>query len=262
MRKREFKIPFHFAAAGAIILLALFLLLGYIWKVLSASPFFSVRQVVVRNSGQSFDYLKGRNIFKIDLKGESKKALSGCPGCRKVRFLKVLPDCVIVDFVERRPVALAKFYKNYAIDREGVLFSPSGSVEEAGLPVIYGLEAKIFGPKSGVRYKRPEIDLALSIIREFNANKALNDFVLKRVDVSSLQSAKIFIFLPKREADYTRVVPQLSWSGFEVRVGEGSMRQKMMILGGLLTHSEKELSEIRYVDLRFNEPVIQFKEKP
>jgi len=35
----------------------------------------------------------------------------------------------------------------------------------------------------------------------------------------------------------------------------------MMILGGLLMHSEKELANIEYIDLRFNEPVIQFKDK-
>jgi len=215
----------------------------------------------VRNSDESFDYLKGRNIFKLKLDSEAASALSHCPACRNVRFLKVLPDCIVVDFVKRQPVAMAKFYKNYAIDREGVLFNPAGSAEEADLPVIYGLETKIFGPKPGVRYKRPEVGLALDIIGEFNAGRALKNFSLKKVDVANAESAKIFMLMPRQDADYTSSVPRMEWTGFEVRVGEGGIKQKMMILGGLLMHSEKELANIEYIDLRFNEPVIQFKDK-
>ncbi len=246
----------------AIILLAIFLLLGYIWGILSTSDFFSIKQVYVRNSGESFDYLKGRNIFKLSLGRESAEALSHAPGCRSVRFLKIMPDCVIVDFVERKPVALAKFYKSYAIDREGVLFQPGFTGEEAGLPVIYGLETKIFAPKPGRKYSRPEVALALEIIREFNSGRALKDFSLKRIDVANPESAKMFILIPRRDPNYTSSLPQVEWTGFEVRVGEGGIRQKMMILGGLLMHSQKELSNIEYIDLRFNEPVIQFKDKP
>jgi hypothetical protein len=127
------------------------------------------------------------------------------------QFLKILPYCLIVDFVKRKPVAIAKFYKNYVVDGEGFFFTPAGSIEEAELPVIYGLETKIFGPKPGVKYKRPEIDLALSIIKEFNANRSLRHFTLKRVDVAGTQNASIFILLPKQAVDYTRPVPLVGW---------------------------------------------------
>jgi hypothetical protein len=42
-----------------------------------------------------------------------------------------------------------------------------------------------------------------------------------------------------------------------VRIGEGSIKQKMMILGGLLIQAEKGLQNIKYIDLRFKEPVIK-----
>ncbi len=257
MKKQKFRIPVSAIVIPAIILLAISLLLGYIWKVLSTSDFFSVKKVMVRNSAQSFDYLKGRNIFSLDLGSESRREMLKCADCRKIRFLKILPDCLIVDFVKRKPVAIAKFYKNYVVDGEGFFFTPAGSIEEAELPVIYGLETKIFGPKPGVKYKRPEIDLALSIIKEFNANRSLRHFTLKRVDVAGTQNASIFILLPKQAVDYTRPVPLVGWYGFEVRIGEGSIKQKMMILGGLLIQAEKELQNIKYIDLRFKEPVIK-----
>jgi len=173
MKKQRFKLPVKIILILAIILLAISLLIGYIWKVLTASDFFAVGQVVVRNSGATFDYLKGRNIFGLDLKDQALKARLGCPDCRMVRFARIFPNCVVVDFVKRKPLALARFYRDFAMDEQGVLFYPAGSPEEARLPLIYGLETKIFKPVPGTRYYRPEINLALSIISEFKANKNL-----------------------------------------------------------------------------------------
>ncbi|TAM39784.1 cell division protein FtsQ [bacterium] len=249
MKKQKFKLPVKIVLIPAIILLAISLLIGYIWKVLTTSDFFAVGQVVVRNSSVSFDYLKGRNIFGLDLKGQAFKARLGCPDCRMVRFVRILPDCVFVDFVKRKPLALVKFYRDFAIDEQGVLFYPSGSAEEAGLPLIYGLETKIFKPTPGTRYYRPEINLALSIISEFKANKNLRGFTLKKVDVANPESAGFFMLLPQQE--------QL---GFEVRTGGDNIGARMMILGGLVKQASKEWANIKYIDLRFKEPVIKLKD--
>ncbi|MDD5409762.1 MAG: hypothetical protein PHC71_06695, partial [Candidatus Omnitrophica bacterium] len=140
----------------------------------------------------------------------------------------------------------------------GVFFNPAGSDEESALPVIYGLETKIFGPKPGAKYKRPEIDLALSIVKEFTANSALRGFTLKRIDVANLQTAGIFVLLPdKQPVDYSKPAFRLESFGFEVRIGAGSIKEKLMILGGLLMQGDKEWANIKYIDLRFKEPVIK-----
>ena len=106
MKKQKFKLPLLITIILAIILLAISLLLGYIWKVLTTSNFFAVKQVLVRNSSEYFEYLKGRNIFNLNLNSESAKALSNCSDCRSIRFLRILPNCVVVDFIKRQPVAL------------------------------------------------------------------------------------------------------------------------------------------------------------
>ena len=258
MKKQKFKPPVKIILILAIILLDISLLIGYIWEVLITSDFFVVKQVVVRNSNTSFDYLKGRNILKLDLKSESGKALLACLDCRKVRFARIFPGCVIVDFIKRKPVALVRFYKNFAIDEQGIFFYPSGSAEEAELPVIYGLETKIFGPKPGTKYSRPELNLAISIIGEFKANKTFKGFTLKRIDVANAKTAWFFVLLPKQVVDYTKINPRPEWSGFEVRTGENNIRGKMMILGGLVMQSSREWAKIKYIDLRFKEPLIKF----
>ena len=257
MKKQKFKLPIKIILFLVIILLAIALLIGYIWKVLTTSDFFTVKQVVVRNSAVSFDYLKGKNIFRLNLRNESWRALLSCPDCRKVRFARIFPNCVFVDFLKRQPVALVKFYKNFAIDEQGIFFYPSGSIEEIRLPVIYGLETKIFGPKPGIRYNRPEINLALSIIKEFKAQRVFRSFVLKRIDLADRESAGFFVLLPKQIADFSKANPRAEWLGFEVRIGENNIKEKMMILGGLVIQASKEWANIKYIDLSFKEPVIK-----
>lgn len=245
MKKQRFRPPLRIIFLLAIIFLALFLLIGYIWKVLKSSDFFTVRQVVVRNSDAGFDYLKGRNIFLLDLKTESLKARLGCTDCLTVRFARIFPNCVFVDFVKRNPIALVKSSRDFEMDKQGVLFYPAGS-SAAGLPVVYGLKGRL---TPGTRYNRPDINLALGIIAEFNANGNLKDFSLTRVDVANLESAWFFMVLPKQ-----------GWIGFEVRTGENNIRAKMMVLGGLVKQARDEWARIKYIDLRFTEPVIKFKD--
>ena len=214
----------------------------------------------MRNSGATFDYLKGKDIFSLDLRRESQKALANCPDCRKVRFVRMLPNCIFVDFVKRLPVALVKFYKNFAIDEQGTIFYSSPAIEESGLPVIYGLETKIFGPKPGTKYNLAEINLALNIIKEFKANKTYQGFTLKRIDVASAQSAGFFLLLPRAEwlwQPEAKPRPAGQWSGFQVFIGENNIREKMMVLGGLVMQAAGDWADIKYIDLRFKEPVIK-----
>jgi len=257
MRKQKFNFPVKFICSLAIILLAFSFVIGYIWKVLTTAEFFSVKQVVVRNSDYKFEYLKGRNIFSLNLGNEAGMVFLKCPDCRKVRFSRILPNCIVVDFLKRKPVALVKFYKNFAIDEQGVLFLPDLATEELGLPVIYGLETKIFDPQPGKSYKRSELGIALSMINEFRANKAFAGFSLKRIDLSNAGNAGFFILLPRQSVNYALANPRLEWTGFEVRTGVNNLQQKMMILGGLIMQERKELANIKYIDLRFKEPLIK-----
>ena len=257
MKKQRFNLPVKIIIFLAIISLAFSFIIGYIWKVLTSADFFAVKRVIVRNSDNQFEYLKGRNILSLNLSNEAQRAYLRCPDCRKVRFARILPDCIVVDFLKRKPAALVKFYKNFAIDEQGVLFLPDLSTQSLELPVIYGLETKIFAPKQGISYKRSELSLALSIIHEFKANRAFAGFTLKRIDVANSENAGFFMLLPRQIVNYTLAAPQAEWLGFEVRTGANNIKQKMMILAGLVIQERKEWGNIKYIDLRFKEPLIK-----
>ena len=261
MKKQRFNLTIKIISFLLIISLAISFIIGYIWKVLTSADFFAVKMVWVRNSDNQFEYLKGKNIFALNLNNEAKRAYLKCLDCRKVRFSRILPNCIVVDFLKRKPVALAKFYKNFAVDEQGVLFLADQAAEELGLPVIYGLETKIFAPQTGISYKRLELGLALRIIKEFKANKAFAGFTLKRIDLASLGGAGFFMLLPKQVVNYVLPIPSAEWLGFEVRIGANNIRKKMMILGGLVIQARKEWANIKYIELRFKEPLIKLNNK-
>ncbi len=257
MKKRRPELPVKSVILLVIIFLAFAFIIGYIWKVLTTADYFSVKNVVVRNSDNQFDYLKGRNILSLNLKYEARKAFLKCPDCRKVRFARVLPDTIVVDYLKRKAVALVKFYRNFAVDEQGVLFYPGETEEAAELPVVYGLETKIFAPRAGFSYKRSELGLALSILNEFKLNKSFSGLTIKRIDVGSPGSAGFFLGLPRQAVNYTLAAPQGEWQGFEVRIGASNIRQKMLILGGLVLQERREWNNLNYIDLRFKEPLIK-----
>jgi cell division septal protein FtsQ len=256
VKKQKFNFPLGPVVGLLIISLAFLFIMGYIWRVLTTADFFAVKQILVRNSDFQFDYLKGRNIFSLKLEQEARRAYLKCPDCRKVRLTRVLPNSLVVDFLKRKPVALVNFYRDFAIDEQGFLFEPDQTTQGLELPVIYGLETKIFAPRAGVNYRRLEFSIALSIIKEFKANRAFSGFSLKRIDVANPGSAGFFILLPPASGQ-GQALAGLAPPGLEVRTGLSNIRQKMIILGGLLQQERREWGNIKYIDLRFKEPLIK-----
>lgn len=235
-----------------IIFLALFFITGYIYRILGASDYFKIKEIITREQNSAdLSYLKGKNIFAVDLEGESRYISESFPNYGKINLVRVLPDRIFVDFVERQPRALLKLYKYFALDKDGVLFTPSAQDLQADLPVISGLETKIFGPKPGKKYSLKEINLVLNIIKEMNMNKALKDYKIKKIDVANPSNSTVFIAFAHSNQ------PQ---ELLEVRIGGEGIKDKFTVLGGIITQEKLSLNKIRYIDLRFKEPVIKLKD--
>lgn len=229
-----------------IIFLALFFIISYIWRVFGSCGYFKISEVIAK-SADSIDlsYLKGRNIFNVDLKRESGYILDSFPEYANVRLTRVFPGRVFADFIDRRPQAFIKLYKYFAVDEEGVIFYPKNQPAETELPVITGLETKIFGPKSGKRYSIRELVLALNIIKESKRNNILKYYKIKKIDVATYTSASLLI-------------QDNGQQSLEVKLGGDNIQNKIAILGGLLIAAKKDIENIKYIDLRFKEPVIKF----
>lgn len=260
-RKRKNNFPLRPLAAGLIILLALGFILGYIWKVLTTADYFRVREIVC-SEAESFDlsYLKGRNIFALGLAGEAEAILRRCPDCSRVRLARIIPDRVYVEFIRRRPLALVKLYRYFLIDEDGVIFSAATRPETAGLPVITGLETRVFAPKPGARYQNRELSIALQILKEAAKAPLLKKYKIERVDIAGIDSITVRIPLDREQVVYAKWKAPEKKAFLEVKFAQGNIRNKVAIMAGLINQESRNLRNIKYIDLRFNEPVIKFKD--
>jgi len=131
---------------------------------------------------------------------------------------------------------------------------PKG-LEETELPVIVGLETKISQAKSGKRYNIKELALALDIIKEFKVNNTLQKYEIKRIDVANLANVSLFLELLDYPKGLATTVPGI----LEVKMGQDGASDKIRVLGDLFNQLNNDLTNIKYIDLRFKEPVIKFK---
>ncbi|MDP2941345.1 MAG: cell division protein FtsQ/DivIB [Candidatus Omnitrophota bacterium] len=255
MRKKRFNLPVKTAVIILAVLLVFAFTIGYSAKFLLNADYFRIKDVIARGADAAgLSYLKGKNIFSLDMEKESLYLMDSFPDASGIRIVRLLPNRVFVDFVKRRPVALIKIYRYFALDSEGVIFyAPDDAHAQAALPVITGLETKIFGPKPGNRYNTREIRLSLEIIREFKSSRLLRNYILKRIDAASFSSAAIFISSPLNALTGKRALENL-----EIKLGPSGIREKTAILGGLLQQEKGAIANIKYIDLRFKEPVIKY----
>jgi len=135
--------------------------------------------------------------------------------------------------------------------KAGVFFYPPPEALSAGLPVVTGLETKVFGPRPGKAYNISELVLVLHILKEIGKNSLLKDCKLIRIDVSDIANSSIFLPCPN---------PSPGPCELEVKLGRDKIKDKVNIMAGLLIDAKNDSSSIKYIDLRFKDPVIKFKD--
>ncbi|MFC1675422.1 cell division protein FtsQ/DivIB, partial [Candidatus Omnitrophota bacterium] len=129
------------------------------------------------------------------------------------------------------------------VDSDYVFFSPTRSIgQDSALPVILGLETKVFGPKPGRRYRVKELELAMRIIDGFKERRRLRNFRLKSIKAASPEKTVLVLA-----------------GGIQVKIADQEIEKRLDILGDCLASLKNEIENIRYIDLRFSEPVIKLK---
>lgn len=252
MKKQKIKFPIKLIFIILIVLIGIFTLRA-VSRNLKNAPFFKITDIIMKeNNSLDLSYLKGRNIFSVDLNKEAKRLALNLINYKKIRIIRVLPDRLFVDFVKRKAFAYVKLYRYFCVDDDGLLFDEPLEAFDPNLAVILGLDTKIFGPKTGTLYNNSELLLALNILKEFKKNKALGGYQIKTIDVTTPVNAAIFLSLNQAPGSIDR--PTL-----EVKIGQNNFVDKINILSSLLAQTNNERNNIKYIDLRFKEPVIKLK---
>jgi len=214
--------------------------LGYLMR----SDYFRIRDVLVAEGiKDNFSYLKGRNIFSIDLSKESQYISNLYPIYKKIQLIRLLPDRIYVNFAKRQALAYVRLYRDFCVDKDLMLFDPVDNIGRENLPIIVGLETKIHGPKSGSKYAIKELVLAVTLIKQINNNKALKNYNFKIIDVN--------------KPDIVLLVLE---NGPEIRISQSNIENRVNLLATLFIQSKGALNNIKYIDLRFKDPVIKLKD--
>lgn len=239
------KDPFPKRAVITIIVLFVFFfsLLSAV-SALKNLDYFRIKNIICNGSGPiKLSYLKEKNIFAIDLEKESVYISGLYPAYRKIKVFRVLPDKLYVDFIKRRPLAYVRLYRYFCVDDDLVLFNIPEEEKGQDLPVITGLDSRIFGVTSGKRCNLAELAFALNIIKEARANTGMKSYKIARIDIANANNASFFVS-----------------QGLEVKIGADNLKGKMNILSSLLNQANSATASIKYIDLRFKQPVIKLKD--
>jgi len=261
VKRRRDNFPLKPLVISAAIVISLIALAGYLRKVLTTSNYFNVSDIISKEQlNGNLDYLKGKNIFTLDLRKESLNISAKCPDCLKVRVARILPDRLFVEFIRREPVALVKLYRYFVVDQYGVFFGSMPNPGNLDLPLVTGLETKLFGVTLGRRYVTKELALVLNIIKEFNNSSSLKGYSIKRIDVGTADDVSLFIPLNLNKEAYAQWQPSARENILEVRISQGNILEKIAVISGLINQEKHNLANIKYIDYRFKEPVIKFKD--
>lgn len=229
---------------------SLFFLVGWIISYAGASGLFTVREIAVaENLGQvdapELDKLKGHNIFAVRLDPLEARLRSRYPALSGLRVMRSFPDQILVTAVKRESFArLAGVNRSFTVDRDGYLTGIAGP-DDSVLPLIRGIRT---GKTSlGEALEDERIKTAVDIITLFRTDGLLTAVPLKSVDVSDMNRISCVI------GDDA--------SGIEVIVDDKTFRKRTGELGTLLSRGEIDLMEVKYIDLRFGQPIIGQKKK-
>jgi len=207
------------------------------------SRLFSVKMIVLEPAMDFFDvrelnYLKGKNIFDIDPDLVQDRLQKQYPNIAYLKVVKRFPDTLVIMATQRNPFAQLRIrYHMVVIDGHGVVLSELAT-EDKNLPLIQGVKAeqKI---KVGRPLTDPPVSIALNIIKIFRQNAALTVYPVSKIDVGNLSKINMTI-----------------GHNLNIILDREQVKQKFKMLELVLAQSKMDLGNVKYIDLRFKEPIV------
>jgi len=212
---------------------------------LSKSPYFKIKAIQYDETLQFINKrelakLKGKNIFSVDLNEIQKKLRRRYPQLERLRIMKRFPDQIIVLARERHPFAQIELNgKILTLDIGGVVLSSLGKRNKK-LPFISGLQQEKGYFALGVPLKGRDILTALEIIEVFQEERLLSKYRIKLVNMEN--ASKIQLTLSNK---------------LDIIIDQDKMISKFRKLGVILIKSKINSKEVKYIDMRFKEPIVK-----
>lgn len=246
-RKSKIDIPAVVIRNG-ILSLAVLLFLLWIWKAttnfLHTASIFRIQKVTADTDVKFLETrlsnkLRGKNIFSVDLKRLHREIRSIFPQVYDLSVERRFPDSIHVNAKRRDPFAQVMAAGNYLIiDDEGVIIAfAQKPVEKHPLVIHAHVEKQKIA--LGARLASPEIKAAIAVIKTFYNNNTISKYPITDVDVDNLTKISF------------KIGPYL-----EIILDNEDVSAKLDMLVSLIIQKRLDFREVKYIDLRFKEPVV------
>ena len=246
-RKNKVDIPAVVIRNG-IILLFVLLVTVWVWKsvdgYLHSAPIFRIQEVTADPDVKFLEQriltkLRGQNIFTVDLNRLHREIRSMFPQIYELSVERRFPDSIHINAKRRDPFAQVLVNQNYfTIDDEGVvIFIDRKPFAKFPLVIQSHLEKKRL--VLGTRLATDEIKTAVAVIKAFYNNNTLSKYPISDVDVDNLSKVSF------------KIGPLL-----EIILDKDDITAKLDLLVSLISQKKLDFREVKYIDLRFKEPVV------
>jgi cell division protein FtsQ len=182
----------------------------------------------------------GRNVFFVPL-NERRKQLEAIPWIQRATVMRLLPDQLRVDIVERKPVAFTRHGQQIGlVDASGVLLDMAPAVMAAhhySFPVLTGIDA---GDKPSSRQARMAVYQRL--MSDLDSNGQRNSEQLSEIDLTDPEDARVL--MPEQGADIL------------AHFGEDHFLERYQRYKSHIAEWRQQYPNLAEVDLRYERQVV------
>lgn len=236
-------------------------LVGVAWLLWTAgallfweNPRYAIRKMVVRVDGQTItpqhvrEYARvseGTNIFAFNMDQSREDFLKKVPSVKSIVIRRKLPDTLLIDIVERVPVARIGRWESVAVDKDGWMFNLRSAGQE--LTVISG--AAPTSPRLGTRVGQAALN-ALEVIDACKRGHAGDRVHIASIDVTTKDYLELYL------AEGQRI--KLTWEGMGTAspASRQLLDKKLGQLADALRISEERGRKLSTLDMTFDDPYV------
>lgn len=235
----------------------LLLLSGWaLWSHVERADAFRITQVIPpsQSSLKLPDGVLQANLWRVDIRALADELKQQQPWLKEVRVVRRLPNALRIDAIARVPVAQVRLDRWYPLDREGFIL-PQGRAEPAAQLVrVAGLDRSAVALKTGTRNTDDRLSLALRVLEKLRRAPPSIARRLTEINVADPQQIRFVMDLP---APPQHVGGAQAGGETEIRCGsETELDAHLARLRAALKAMATQPLDVRYIDVRFSDPVI------
>jgi cell division protein FtsQ len=182
----------------------------------------------------------GRNIFYIDL-AERRRQLEEIPWVERATVMRLLPDRIRVDVVERQPVAFTRHGQQIGlVDASGVLLAMPASTmvqHHYSFPVLTGID-----PRDPLPSRKARMALYQRLLAELDSNGQRISEQISEIDLTDPEDARVY--MPEQGADIL------------AHFGEDRFLERYQRYKAHIAEWRQQYPKLAAVDLRYDQQVV------